>query len=268
MIAQPGIVCEPASACRLRAPRRRRRRGCTPTSASWTRWRSRAPPNHGSGLVDSPRTRTRPCRASTRPTRSSSGSRWRCSSALGSRRSGLSGPPGSGSRSWRRHHFWLDIAAGVGVARSRWRSGLARSPAAELPGLVHAPRCSLGRSCPALDRSPGRNGRTSGASAAPPRLEMAQLSQTSPRRMRSRPPASSSRSRAPLRSSSSTSAGCFFCLGAALFVVGSIWTSLTERSRGAEAAARALRRLHRPSTVDRVGEAFMLGAIALVLMRE
>jgi CDP-diacylglycerol--glycerol-3-phosphate 3-phosphatidyltransferase len=59
----------------------------------------------------------------------------------------------------------------------------------------------------------------------------------------------------------------FFWLGAGLFVVGSILDILDgalARSRGAGSPFGAFI----DSTVDRVGEAFMLGAIALVLMRE
>jgi CDP-diacylglycerol---glycerol-3-phosphate 3-phosphatidyltransferase len=59
----------------------------------------------------------------------------------------------------------------------------------------------------------------------------------------------------------------FFWLGAGLFVVGSILDILDgalARSRGAGSQFGAFI----DSTVDRVGEAFMLGAIALALMRE
>jgi CDP-diacylglycerol--glycerol-3-phosphate 3-phosphatidyltransferase len=59
----------------------------------------------------------------------------------------------------------------------------------------------------------------------------------------------------------------FFWLGAALFVVGSILDILDgalARSRGVGSQFGAFI----DSTVDRVGEAFMLGAIALVLMRD
>jgi CDP-diacylglycerol---glycerol-3-phosphate 3-phosphatidyltransferase len=58
-----------------------------------------------------------------------------------------------------------------------------------------------------------------------------------------------------------------FWLGAALFVVGAILDILDgalARSRGVASEFGAFV----DSTVDRVGEAFMLGAIALVLMRE
>jgi CDP-diacylglycerol---glycerol-3-phosphate 3-phosphatidyltransferase len=58
----------------------------------------------------------------------------------------------------------------------------------------------------------------------------------------------------------------FFWLGAALFVVGSVLDVLDgalARSRGVGSPFGAFI----DSTVDRVGEAFMLGAIALVLMR-
>jgi CDP-diacylglycerol--glycerol-3-phosphate 3-phosphatidyltransferase len=59
----------------------------------------------------------------------------------------------------------------------------------------------------------------------------------------------------------------FFWLGAALFVVGSILDILDgalARSRGGGSVFGGFI----DSTVDRVGEAFMLGAIALVLMRD
>lgn len=59
----------------------------------------------------------------------------------------------------------------------------------------------------------------------------------------------------------------FFWLGAALFVLGAILDILDgalARSRGVASEFGAFV----DSTVDRVGEAFMLGAIALVLMRE
>jgi CDP-diacylglycerol---glycerol-3-phosphate 3-phosphatidyltransferase len=59
----------------------------------------------------------------------------------------------------------------------------------------------------------------------------------------------------------------FFWLGAALFVVGAILDILDgalARSRGVASEFGAFV----DSTVDRVGEAFMLAAIALVLMRE
>lgn len=59
----------------------------------------------------------------------------------------------------------------------------------------------------------------------------------------------------------------FFWLGAALFVLGAILDILDgalARSRGIASEFGAFV----DSTVDRVGEAFMLGAIALVLMRE
>jgi CDP-diacylglycerol--glycerol-3-phosphate 3-phosphatidyltransferase len=59
----------------------------------------------------------------------------------------------------------------------------------------------------------------------------------------------------------------FFWLGAALFVVGSILDILDgalARSRGLGSPFGAFI----DSTVDRVGEAFMLGAIALVFMRD
>lgn len=59
----------------------------------------------------------------------------------------------------------------------------------------------------------------------------------------------------------------FFWVGAALFVVGSILDILDgalARTRGAGSPFGAFI----DSTVDRVGEAFMLGAIALVLMRD
>jgi CDP-diacylglycerol--glycerol-3-phosphate 3-phosphatidyltransferase len=59
----------------------------------------------------------------------------------------------------------------------------------------------------------------------------------------------------------------FYWLGAALFVVGSILDILDgalARSRGLGSPFGAFI----DSTVDRVGEAFMLGAIALVLMRD
>jgi CDP-diacylglycerol--glycerol-3-phosphate 3-phosphatidyltransferase len=59
----------------------------------------------------------------------------------------------------------------------------------------------------------------------------------------------------------------FFWLGAALFVVGSILDILDgalARSRGLGTQFGAFI----DSTVDRVGEAFMLGAIALVLVRD
>lgn len=58
----------------------------------------------------------------------------------------------------------------------------------------------------------------------------------------------------------------YFWLGAALFVVGSVLDILDgalARSRGGGSAFGGFI----DSTVDRVGEAFMLGAIALVLMR-
>jgi CDP-diacylglycerol---glycerol-3-phosphate 3-phosphatidyltransferase len=61
--------------------------------------------------------------------------------------------------------------------------------------------------------------------------------------------------------------GGFFLLGAALFVVGSILDILDgalARSRGVGSQFGAFI----DSTVDRVGEAFMLGAIALVVMRD
>ena len=59
----------------------------------------------------------------------------------------------------------------------------------------------------------------------------------------------------------------FFWVGAALFVIGSILDILDgalarTRGRGSQFGAFI------DSTVDRVGEAFMLGAIALVLMRD
>jgi CDP-diacylglycerol--glycerol-3-phosphate 3-phosphatidyltransferase len=59
----------------------------------------------------------------------------------------------------------------------------------------------------------------------------------------------------------------FFWLGAALFVLGSILDILDgalARSRGTGTPFGAFI----DSTVDRIGEGFMLGAIALVLMRE
>ncbi len=59
----------------------------------------------------------------------------------------------------------------------------------------------------------------------------------------------------------------FFWLGAALFVLGAILDILDgalARSRGVASEFGAFV----DSTVDRVGEAFMLGAIALVLMRD
>ena len=58
----------------------------------------------------------------------------------------------------------------------------------------------------------------------------------------------------------------FFWLGAALFVVGSILDILDAlaRSRGGGSTFGGFI----DSTVDRIGEAFMLGAIALVLMRD
>ena len=59
----------------------------------------------------------------------------------------------------------------------------------------------------------------------------------------------------------------FFWLGAALFVLGAILDILDgalARTRGAGSPFGAFI----DSTVDRVGEAFMLGAIALVLMRD
>jgi len=59
----------------------------------------------------------------------------------------------------------------------------------------------------------------------------------------------------------------FFWLGAALFVLGAILDILDgalARSRGIASEFGAFV----DSTVDRVGEAFMLGAIALVLMRD
>jgi CDP-diacylglycerol---glycerol-3-phosphate 3-phosphatidyltransferase len=58
----------------------------------------------------------------------------------------------------------------------------------------------------------------------------------------------------------------FFWLGAALFVVGSVLDILDgalARTRGVGSPFGAFI----DSTVDRIGEAFMLGAIALVLMR-
>jgi CDP-diacylglycerol---glycerol-3-phosphate 3-phosphatidyltransferase len=59
----------------------------------------------------------------------------------------------------------------------------------------------------------------------------------------------------------------FFWLGAALFLVGSILDILDgalARTRGVGSPFGAFI----DSTVDRIGEAFMLGAIALVLMRD
>ena len=183
--------------------------------------------------------------------------------AAGPRRSGSSGRPGSGSRSWRPPTTSGSTSppgsaiAGVAYVVLAWWENRAKRPSS-LPRRTNAVSVS--------DAWASRRSRpsTRPASGAPPR-----------RRCRS----SAARESRP---NALTAAGVTLCIagsvavyfeykgwgwfwvGAALFVLGSILDIL-------DGALARSQNLGSPfgafidSTVDRVGEGFMLGAIALVL---